>query len=139
MRADDLKASTVETQAHPDEDGVCLYIRSWVGDALVTKTLVDNGVAVELINPMLMDDLALEVFEMDEEWTLQLADGGQAQVKRHVWVPVNVAGGIAVVRAFILGMGEIYDLLLLKRWMKRVRAVEDYGKATLPIEGKDKA
>ena len=139
MRSKDLKAPTVETEAHPDEDVVCLYIRSWVGDTLITKTLVDNGAVVELINPMVVDDLGLEIFEMDEEWTLQLADDGQAQVKRYVWVPVNVAGVIAVVRAFILGMGEIYDLLLSKRWMKRVRAVEDHGKATLTIEGKDKA
>lgn len=47
-------------------------------------------------------------------------------------------GVVAIVRAFILGMGEIYDLLLSKRWMKRVRAIEGHGNATLTIEGKVK-
>ena len=52
-------------------------------------------------------------------------------------MPVNVAGVVATVRAFILGMGDIYDLLLSKRWMRRVRAIEDHGAATLTIQGKD--
>ena len=54
-----------------------------------------------------------------------------------MWVSVNVAGVVAVVRAFILGMGDIYDILLSKRWMRRVRAIEDHGENTLTIRGKD--
>ncbi len=42
-----------------------------------------------------------------------------------------------MVRAFILGAEDIYDLLLFKRWMHRVRAVEDHHAATLTLEGKD--
>lgn len=137
MMVSEHKAPEVETEAHPDAEVVCLYVVAWVADTKIEKTLVDNGAVVELINPQLVETLKLEIFEMDDEWTLQLADDGQAQVKRYVWVPVNVAGIVAVVRAFVLGRGGIYDLLLSKRWMKRVRAVEDHGNATLTIEGKD--
>ena len=74
---------------------------------------------VELINPKLVTILDLEIFEMDEEWTLQLADDRLAKVKQYVWAPINVAGIVATVRAFILGLGDIYDILLSKRWMRR--------------------
>lgn len=131
------KAPIVVTEAHEDEDVMCLYIQSWVNDSRVGKTLADTGAVVELINPRLVDTLHLPVFEMDEEWTLQLADDGIARVRKYVWVPVNVAGVVATIRAFILGMGNIYDLLLSKRWMRRVRAVEDHGQGTLTIQGKD--
>lgn len=106
-------------------------------DIKVPKTLADNGAVVELINPKLVERLELEVYEMDEPWTLQLADDGLASVQQYVWVPVNVAGVEAVVRAFILGAGDIYDILLSKRWMRRVRAMEDHGQTSMTIEGKD--
>lgn len=32
-------------------------------------------------------------------------------------------------------MGDIYDILLSKRWMRRVRAIEDHDKSTLTIRG----
>lgn len=131
------RAPTEETEAHEEEEVVCLYILSWVKGHLVKKTLADTGAVVELINPKLVELLDLQIFEMDEEWTLQLADDRLAQVKQYVWVPVNVAGVVAVVRAFILGMGDIYDILLSKRWMRRVRAIEDHGENTLTIRGKD--
>ena len=47
----------------------------------VEKTLADTGAVVELINPKMVAVLDLEIFEMDEEWTLQLADDRLAKVK----------------------------------------------------------
>ena len=131
------KPPEVQTEAHAEEEVVCLYILSWVGNHPIKKTLADTGAVVELINPKLVDALNLQIFEMDDEWTLQLADDRLAKVKQYVWLPINVAGIVAVVRAFILGMGDIYDVLLSKRWMRRVRAIEDHGESTLIIQGKD--
>lgn len=74
---------------------------------------------------------------MDEMWTLQLADDGHVIVQDYVWVTVNVSGVRALVKAFILGDGQVYDLLLSKRWMYRVRAVEDHRAGTLTISGTD--
>ena len=48
-----------------------------------------------------------------------------------------MAGVKAIVRAFILEIGDIYDLLLSKRQIRRVRAIEDYSKVTLIVKGKD--
>lgn len=42
-----------------------------------------------------------------------------------------------MVKVFILGDGQVYDLLLSKRWMYLVRAVEDHGAGTLTISGTD--
>ena len=127
----------IDTEAHEEEDVVCLYIEAWIGSKRVGKTLADTGAVVELINPRLVESLRLQVYEMDEQWTLQLANDDLARVQRYVWALVNVAGVVAMVRAFILGMGDIYDLLLSKRWMRRVRAIEDHGNSTLVIKGKD--
>ena len=74
---------------------------------------------------------------MDEKWTLQLADNGHATVQKYVWITVNVFGVRTLVKAFILGDGQVYDLLLSKRWMYRVRAVEYHGAGTLIISGTD--
>ena len=92
----------METEAFEEEEVVYLYICSWVGDQMVTKTLADTRAVVELINPRLVAMLDPEIFEMDKEWTLKLADNRLAKVKQYVWVPINVAGIVAVVRAFIL-------------------------------------
>ena len=44
---------------------------------------------------------------------------------------------VAVIRAFILRIREIYDILLSKRWIRRVRTVKNHGRDTLIIQGKD--
>ncbi len=75
---------------------------------------------------------------MDEKWTINLADDGHAMVQGYVWVTVNVSGVRAPVKAFILGDGQVYDLLLSERWIYRVREVEDHGSGTLTISGTDR-
>ena len=50
---------------------------------------------------------------------------------------MNVSEVRALVKAFILGDKQVYDLLLSKKWMYRVRAVENHGAGTLTISGTD--
>ena len=130
-------APAILTEAHDEEEVVCLYIDAWIKDHHVPRTLVDTGAVVELINPKLVEILNLEVHQMDEEWKLQMADDGLVSINEYVWVAVNVKGIVALIKAYILGQGDIYDILLSKRWMHRVLAVEDHGKQTLHITGKD--
>ena len=93
----------VITETHNEEDIVCFYIPSWVNGIKMKKTLADTRAVVELINPKLIDVLhLLQVYEMDKEWTLQLADDRLAQIKQYVWIQVNVEGVVAVVDVFIL-------------------------------------
>ncbi len=129
--------SAIETVAHEDEEVICLYIDAWIGEEKISKTLVDSGAVVELISQKVVQDLDLPVNQMDEKWTFQLADDGHATVQKYIWVTVNVSGVRALVKAFILGDGQVFDLLLSKRWMYRVRAVEDHGAGTLTISGTD--
>jgi hypothetical protein len=124
----------IATKAHEEEDVTCLYMGGWLNDARANKSLADNGAVIELINPELVKRLGLKIYEMEHAWTLQLADDGLAMVKQYVCAPVNVAGVETIVRAFILGTGNIYDLLLLKRWMESVRAVEDHGQAAKSLD-----
>lgn len=131
------KVPAVVTEAHKEEEVKCLYICSWVNELKIGQTLTDTGAVVKLINSRIVDILHLQIFEMDEEWTLQLADDQLVKVKQYVWVPVNVAEIVVIVQAFILGMGDIYNILLSKRWMRRVKAIEDHGQGTLTIQSKD--
>ena len=64
---------------------------------------------VKLISRKVVQDLDLPVYLMDEKWTLQLADNGHATVQEYIWVTVNVSGVQALVKAFILGDGQVYD------------------------------
>lgn len=53
------------------------------------------------------------------------------------YVLLGVSKPMSIVKAFVLSGGLVYDLLLSKRWMYRVRAVEDHGMGSFSIEGKD--
>ena len=105
----------IEIVAHEDEEVICAYIDAWIEEHKISKTFVDSGVVVDLINRKVVQDLDLTVYDIDEKWTLQLADDGHATVQEYVWVTVNVSGVRALVKAFILGDGQVYDLLLSKR------------------------
>lgn len=127
----------ITTLAHDDNDVTCLYIEAWIGENLVGKTMLDTGAIIELASPDLVHKLGLETFKMTEDWVLQMADDGCATVTSYTWVPVNVAGVCAIVKAYILGQGLVYDLLLSRRWLKRVRAVENHEHDTITIYGRD--
>lgn len=53
------------TEAHKEELS-CLYILTWIGDTKFEKTSANNGAVVELINPKLVENQNLDVFEMNE-------------------------------------------------------------------------
>ena len=77
--------------------------------------MVDSDTMIELISQKVIHDLDLPVYRMDEKWILQLADDRHATVQEYVWVTVNISGVQALVKAFILGNGQVYDLFLSKR------------------------
>ncbi|MCJ1463135.1 hypothetical protein MMC07_001740 [Pseudocyphellaria aurata] len=108
------RAPEVVTTAYEDHGGkvICLYITAWIGSEPVENTLVDSGSVVALISRGAVERLNLKVYDMGESWTLQLADDGYAAVCEYVWVQVNVGGVGCVVKAYVLGDGKVYDLLL---------------------------
>lgn len=68
----------VETHAkdHDENDIICLYITAWIGSKAITKTLIDSGSVVELINRKHVDRLGLIVHTMDEIWIMDSVASG---------------------------------------------------------------
>jgi hypothetical protein len=73
---------------------------------------------------------------MAEDWALRLADDRTVAITNYVMIEVVVAGIRTIMRAYIMGCNQTFDLLLSKSWMTRVRAIEDHGKKTLTIHSK---
>ncbi|KAI9852295.1 MAG: hypothetical protein M1838_001183 [Thelocarpon superellum] len=132
-----LEAPTIMAEAFEDDKPTtCLYVTAWIGDEPIHRTLVDTGAVVELVSPHLVRRLPnIKVHEMNEEWFVRLANDSTATIREYVWLPVNVAGVLAQVKAFLIGGNETFELLLSKKWMYRVRAVENHGAGTLSIQG----
>jgi len=55
-----------------------------------------------------------------------------------VWIDIVVAGVLARIKAYEVGVSQTYQLLLSRRWLKRVKAVEYHDSRTLFIEGSDR-
>lgn len=51
---------------------------------------------------------------------------------------VNVFEIQALIKIFILGNGQVYNLLLSKRWIYRVRIIKNHRARTLTINGTDR-
>jgi hypothetical protein len=123
-----------------DEEGqaTCLYVEATVDGIQVTRVLVDTGAVVELISPSLVHRLRNKtVHRMTENWSLRLADDRTVAITNYVMLEVVVGGVRAVIRAYVMGANQTFELLLSKSWMQRVRAIEDHGNKTLTIHSKN--
>jgi hypothetical protein len=132
-------APAVTAQANrEDEEVECLFITSWINGKLIHRTLLDTGSVVELVSPNTLKYLGItQTNRMEESWAIKMANDEIATIKEYVWLSVNVEGVLANVKAFVIGMGDIYDLLLSKKWMRKVRAVEDHGTGSFTLKGND--
>jgi hypothetical protein len=127
----------VEDAEDDNEPATCLYIEAWVDGITISRVLVDTGAVVELISPSLVHRLRhKKVHRMTENWSLRLADDRTVAITNYVMLEVIVGGVRAVIRAYVMGANQTFELLLSKNWMRRVRAIEDHGKQTLTIHSK---
>ena len=69
---------------------------------------------------------------------MRLADDRLVVLRNHVWMDVVVAGVLARIKAYEVAVSQTYQLLLSRRWLKRVKAVEYHDSRTLFIEGSDR-
>jgi len=129
----------VVSEASPGaEDNVgCLYIEAWIGNVKIPEVLVDAGAMLDLISSKLVDRLQLERFPVSG-LGMRLADDRLVVLKNYVWLDVVVAGVLARVDAYEVAVSQTYQLLLSRRWLKRVRVVEYHDSRTLFIEGSDR-
>lgn len=66
-----------------------------------------------------------------------LANDATVKVNEYVWVDVTVARITARMKLYVLDINQSYTILLSRRWLRRVKAVEDYFHYCLVIEGSD--
>jgi len=128
----------VVSEAFPggDENIECLYIEAWVGGFRIPEVLVDAGAMLDLISSQLVDKLKLKRFPLTG-LGMRLADDRLVILKNYVWGDVVVAGVLARVKAYEVAVSQTYQLLLSRRWLKRVRAIEYHDTRSLFIEGGD--
>lgn len=134
-----LWAAPVVTASAPDDDESqqvpAVYIRAWVGNIPVARTMVDDGSLIDLINPAVVGKLGCERFQLDNPVKIVLANGSTSTIDEYVWLKLNVAGIITLTRFHIAPGGKLYDILLSRRWIKRVKMVIDHGNDTAVIQG----
>ena len=128
----------VSSEASPgiEENIECLYIEAWMGDFKIPEVLVDAGAMLDLVASKLVDALQLERFPVTG-LGMRLADDRLVVLRNYVWMDVVVAGVLARIKAYEVAVSQTYQLLLSRRWLKRVKAVEYHESRTLFIEGSD--
>jgi len=127
---------TCEAAPGTDENIEYLYIEAWVGNFKIPEMLVDAGAMLDLISTPLVNKLKLPRYPVTG-LGMRLADDHLVVLRNYVWVDVIVAGILARVKAYEVAVSQTYHLLLSRRWLKRVRAVEYHDTRTLYIEGGD--
>jgi len=125
----------VVSEATPgsDDNIECLYIEAWVGNYLVPEVLVDAGAMLDLISSQIVAKLKLKKFPV-ARLGMRLADDRLAILRNCVWIDIVVAGILARIKAYEVAVSQTYQLLLSRRWLRRVRAVEYHDTQVLFIE-----
>ena len=128
----------VVSEASPGNDNniECLYIEAWVGNYLIAEVLVDAGAMLDLISSHFVARLKLKRFAVSG-LGMRLTDDRLVILRNYVWIDVVVAGVLARIKAYEVAVSQTYQLLLSQRWLRRVRAVENYDTQMLFIEGGD--
>ncbi|TAQ83558.1 hypothetical protein B7494_g8119 [Chlorociboria aeruginascens] len=132
-------APTVLDEALNDDteaDIKCYYIEAYVDNFKLKHCMVDGGAAADLIAPTIVEQLQLKTYTLDRGWYVKLADSRRVPITQYVLIQVVVAGIRTYLRAFVLSLQDVCDLLLSRNWMARVGAIEDHLHNTLTIRGK---
>jgi len=112
------------------------YIKGLVEGVVTNRILIDGGSVVDLISPYFVQKHHLPLRPARVEWQLRLADDSRQEIKHCVTIALCVEGIHSIVTAYVVGEGMGFDLLVSKCWLRRHRAVEDYGEDVLVLRGK---
>jgi len=125
-----------EAPPYNGEETECLYIEAWVGGQKIPDVLVDGGAMLELISKELVKRLNLVRYPVDG-LAIRLADDRLISLRYYVWLDIVVAGVLARIKAYEVEVSHTYQLLLSRRWLRQVKAVEYHSTQTLFLEGSD--
>ena len=113
-----------------------MYISVYIRDKRQDEVLVDGGAMVDLISDGVVDELGLTRYPCND-LGIRMADDTVAPLPWHVWLDINVAGILARIKAFVMPIRLSYNILLSRRWLARVNALEDHKNNILYISGID--
>ena len=129
-----------EITAHAyDDDGQSqpLMMTAWIGSVNPTKTLLDGGSTVELVNRRKLQAMTPQPrIHTDGHLRVSLATDAIHALTNYAWLPINVEGVQAAVKAYLVD-NQVYDLLLGVPWMRRVGFHPNYGTGQVTISGDD--
>lgn len=125
------------TNAAEDTKVECLYITACCNGVKIPNVLVDGGAMIELILEELVTHHQLDKHPVKDRG-IRLADQSLVRLPHYVWMNLNVEGIVVEIRAYIMPVKETYQILLSRRWLKRMKGVEDHRNNMLLIEGVDR-
>ncbi|KAI9882298.1 MAG: hypothetical protein M1823_005958 [Watsoniomyces obsoletus] len=120
-----------------DNQARAIFITSWIGKERLDRTLVDGGSMVELVSQHILDKLNDVPVHHNEQIQVSLANDKRIVLDKYVYLPVNVCGVCASIKAYVLPVSQGYQLLLGLRWLRRIRMNVDFAGNFLKIRGTD--
>jgi hypothetical protein len=122
--------------AEEDKDVSCLYITCFVGGFKVTLTLVDGGAQIALVSEAVVRQIGCKTYPC-KDTAMRLANNSVVPPPCYAWLDINVSGVLARVKAYVMPIEMSFLILLSRRWLSRVQAVEDHAKNIIYIKGSD--
>jgi hypothetical protein len=126
----------VTSMAKDDKDVSCLYIDCFVGGYKVTLTLVDGGAQIELVSESVIRKIGCKTYSC-KDTAMRLANDSVVPLPYYAWLDINVCGVLARIKAYVMPIEMSFLILLSRRWLSRVQAVEDHANNTIHIKGVD--
>jgi hypothetical protein len=107
-----------------------------VGGFKVTLTLVDGGAQIELVSEAVVRQIGCKTYPC-KDTAMRLANDSVVPLPCYAWLDINVSGVLARVKAYVMPIEMSFLILLSRRWLSRVQAVEDHAKNIIYIKGSD--
>jgi hypothetical protein len=129
-------APVVTAMAADDKDVSCLYIDSYVNGYKVDLTLVDGGAQIELVSEAVIKAIQCKTYSC-KDTAMRLANDSVVPLPCYAWLDINVSGVLARVKAYVMPIEMSFLMLLSRRRLARVQAIEDHSNNVLQIKGVD--
>jgi len=123
----------------PDVRVDVVFIRVWVGNYQLHRSLIDGGAVIELAPRRTPEMLGLEIYRSQTPIPMRMANQEIHEIREYCFMQVNVAGILALCKVYLVNGSAGYDLLLSRNWMTRVRCVHDHGQDFVSIQAGSKA
>lgn len=112
-----------------------IYITAWIENLRLDDALIDGGATVKIVSESVVKRLPGIKMHTDKAFNVILATDLEATLSKYVYLPVNVSGVCARVKAYVLSVAKGYDILLGLRWGWSVGIKVDFRTHQLTIQG----